>query len=122
MKQDGCVFCDAGGRDQIAIGPDECYVKVLIAGVCNTDVEIMKGYMGRGRRGHEFVGCARARRTTTSTGRQAWWARSTWRVHVCCNEEPSARNHCRSGPSALTKRRIKALTLPARNLHVCPTQ
>ena len=27
-------------------GADECVVRVLIAGVCNTDLEIMKGYMG----------------------------------------------------------------------------
>ena len=32
-------------------------VRVLIAAVCNTDLEIMKGYMGfAGVVGHEFVG------------------------------------------------------------------
>ncbi|MEI7473269.1 MAG: alcohol dehydrogenase catalytic domain-containing protein [bacterium] len=35
----------------------EALVKVLIAGVCNTDFEIAKGYMGfNGILGHEFVG------------------------------------------------------------------
>lgn len=35
----------------------EALVKVLLAGVCNTDAEIIKGYMGyKGILGHEFVG------------------------------------------------------------------
>ncbi len=38
-------------------GPGEALVKVLAAGICNTDVEIKRGYMGfRGVLGHEFVG------------------------------------------------------------------
>ena len=36
---------------------EEVLVKVLRAGICNTDIEIIKGYMGfRGVLGHEFVG------------------------------------------------------------------
>ncbi len=35
----------------------EARVRVRVAGVCNTDVELIKGYMGfRGVLGHEFVG------------------------------------------------------------------
>lgn len=35
----------------------EALVRVLLAGICNTDYEITKGYMGyRGVLGHEFVG------------------------------------------------------------------
>jgi threonine dehydrogenase-like Zn-dependent dehydrogenase len=35
----------------------EALVRVLMAGICNTDLEIIKGYMGfRGVIGHEFVG------------------------------------------------------------------
>eukprot|EP00899_Mesostigma_viride_P011652 jgi/Mesvir1/20488/Mv12375-RA.1 len=35
----------------------EALIKVLRAGVCNTDLEILRGYMGfRGTLGHEFVG------------------------------------------------------------------
>jgi threonine dehydrogenase-like Zn-dependent dehydrogenase len=38
-------------------GPGEALVKVTLAGICNTDLEIVKGYMGyRGVLGHEFVG------------------------------------------------------------------
>ena len=36
---------------------DEALVKVKLAGICNTDYEITKGYMGyKGVLGHEFVG------------------------------------------------------------------
>ncbi len=36
---------------------DEALVKVSLAGICNTDVELVKGYMGfEGVLGHEFVG------------------------------------------------------------------
>ena len=35
----------------------EALIKVLIAGICNTDIEITKGYMDfEGILGHEFVG------------------------------------------------------------------
>ena len=38
-------------------GPNEGLVKVLKAGICNTDLEITKGYLGfKGVLGHEFVG------------------------------------------------------------------
>jgi threonine dehydrogenase-like Zn-dependent dehydrogenase len=37
--------------------PGECIVKVRMAGICGTDLELTKGYMGyRGIPGHEFVG------------------------------------------------------------------
>ena len=37
--------------------PGEALIKVLAAGVCNTDLELVRGYMGfRGTLGHEFVG------------------------------------------------------------------
>ena len=37
--------------------PGEALIRVSRAGVCNTDLELVKGYMGfRGVLGHEFVG------------------------------------------------------------------
>jgi len=37
--------------------PGEALVRVTLAGICNTDLELMKGYMGfHGVLGHEFVG------------------------------------------------------------------
>ena len=38
---------------------DEVLVRVLRAGICETDLQLVKGYMGfRGVLGHEFVGIA----------------------------------------------------------------
>jgi alcohol dehydrogenase len=38
-------------------GPDEALIRVRLAGICNTDLEITRGYRGfRGVLGHEFVG------------------------------------------------------------------
>ena len=38
-------------------GENEALVKVKMAGICNTDLELLKGYMGfEGVLGHEFVG------------------------------------------------------------------
>lgn len=40
-------------------GEDEAIVKVTISGICNTDLEIVRGYAGfAGTIGHEFVGIA----------------------------------------------------------------
>ena len=38
-------------------GKGEALIRVTHAGICNTDIEITKGYMGfNGILGHEFVG------------------------------------------------------------------
>src|SRR5437868_14800727 len=37
--------------------PDEALVRVTLSGICNTDLEIVRGYAGfEGTLGHEFVG------------------------------------------------------------------
>ncbi len=39
----------------------EALIRILMAGICNTDLEIIKGYMNfSGIPGHEFVGCVEA--------------------------------------------------------------
>jgi threonine dehydrogenase-like Zn-dependent dehydrogenase len=44
-------------RSQPSLGPDEALVRPILAGICNTDQEIVNGYMGfEGILGHEFVG------------------------------------------------------------------
>jgi threonine dehydrogenase-like Zn-dependent dehydrogenase len=44
-------------RPRPAPGPDEALVRVLLAGICNTDLELLRGYYGfSGVAGHEFVG------------------------------------------------------------------
>jgi len=68
-------------------------VRVHRAGVCNTDLEIARGYMGfRGILGHEFVG-------TVEEGPEAWrGARAVGEINFACGRCPSCRagraRHC----------------------------
>jgi len=53
---DGSV-ATVGERPQPLARDDLALLRVRVAGVCSTDIEIVKGYMGfRGVLGHEFVG------------------------------------------------------------------
>ncbi len=56
---DGRAVRVEAGRAEPEAGPGEVRVRVDLAGVCRTDLEIVKGYMGfTGVLGHEFVGTA----------------------------------------------------------------
>jgi alcohol dehydrogenase len=56
------LICDHGLRyestyPEPALPSGEALVRVRLAGICNTDLELMRGYMGfQGVLGHEFVG------------------------------------------------------------------
>jgi alcohol dehydrogenase len=64
--------------------PGEALIKVLLAGICGTDREILKGYSGfRGIPGHEFVG-----RVVESSDAQ-------WRGQRVVGEINLACGHCR---------------------------
>ena len=131
MKQDGFVVRGADAtveRIKVPVpGPDECYVKVLIAGVCNTDLEIMKGYMGfEGVVGHEFVGLCES---APHSHQHLVGKRVVGEINLACNTcmlcergGPRARNHCpkRTVLGILNKNGTyqERLTLPARNLHL----
>lgn len=44
-------------REKPTLAPNEALVRIKYAGICNTDMELIKGYMGfSGVLGHEFVG------------------------------------------------------------------
>lgn len=54
-----------------AVGAGEALVKVKMAGICNTDLELVKGYMGfEGVLGHEFVGVVAATEDRAWTGKR----------------------------------------------------
>ncbi len=56
-------------RPEPAAADGMALVRVALAGICNTDLELVKGYMGfRGVLGHEFVG-------TVAAGPAAWRGR-----------------------------------------------
>mmetsp|Transcript_24987 Transcript_24987/g.77150 ORF Transcript_24987/g.77150 Transcript_24987/m.77150 type:complete len:323 (+) Transcript_24987:40-1008(+) len=105
----------------------EALVRVLIAGVCNTDLELMKGYMGfEGVLGHEFVGLCEEG-SPEFVGR-----RVVGEINVACAQchvcqrvgGVRARNHCpeRTVLGILNKDGTYAeyLTLPLRNLRLVP--
>ncbi len=50
---------------------DEAVVRVLLSGICNTDLEIARGYAGfKGTIGHEFVGVIEESPDASSVGRR----------------------------------------------------
>lgn len=60
LRYDGAVRLDRN-RPPLTPPPGEAVIRPLLAGVCNTDIELAKGYMGFvGVLGHEFVGVVEA--------------------------------------------------------------
>ncbi len=103
----------------------EALLKVRLAGVCATDLEITKGYMGfTCILGHEFVGTV----ASCETKPALIGKRVTGEINIGCNGcdwcAKGLANHCpdRSVLGILNKDGAMAefLTLPAKNLHVIP--
>lgn len=103
---------------------NEARVRVSLAGICSTDLEIAKGYMGfEGILGHEFVGVVEAAPDQTWIGK-----RVVGEINAacggCCFCVRGMRNHCfrrtvlgilgRDGSFA------EQLSLPIQNLHAVP--
>jgi threonine dehydrogenase-like Zn-dependent dehydrogenase len=98
--------------------PGEALVRVLAAGICNTDIELTRGYYPfTGIPGHEFVGQWEGKRVVGE-------------INAVCH----ACEACRSGrPTHCERRTIlgikdrngafaEYLTLPVENLHVVPDE
>ncbi len=98
----------------------EALIEVICAGICNTDLEILKGYAGfRGTPGHEFVG-----RVVESADASLIGHRVAGEINVGCGQcalclEGDAR-HCAARTVLGIHNRDGAfaeyLSLPARNL------
>src|SRR4029450_8791460 len=105
---------------------DECLIRVLAAGICGTDLELLRGYAGfAGVPGHEFVGVVE-----NAPARDAGWLgrRVAGEITVGCGQgdggRAAGRGHCdrrtvlgiigRDGAFA------EYLSLPAVNLHAVP--
>ena len=106
---------------------NECAVRVVRSGICNTDLEIVKGYAGfTGTLGHEFVGIVE----TADAQPELVGRRVVGEINVGCGRC----EHCSSGDSRHCPRRtvlgIKGrdgchaeyLTLPAQNLFEVPDE
>jgi len=106
--------------------PAEALVRVTIAGICNTDLEIVKGYSGfSGTPGHEFVGVVEESPESSLIGR-----RVVGEINAGCG----ACDLCRSGDPRHCPRRTvlgivnrdgafaEYLTLPPQNLVDVPDE
>lgn len=108
-----------------APSPGEALIRTRLAGICNTDLEIMRGYMGfRGILGHEFVGVvARADDAPEWVGQ-----RVVGEINAYCGQCPTCRRgdptHCPQRTTLGIDRRDGAMadyfTLPVKLLHPVP--
>lgn len=103
------------------LADDEVLVRVLRAGVCETDLQLIRGYMGfRGVLGHEFVGLAES---GPFAGQRVVGEIncSCWRCETCLSGRPT---HCphRSVIGILNHDGAFAdfVAVPQRNLHAVP--
>jgi threonine dehydrogenase-like Zn-dependent dehydrogenase len=107
-------------------GPGEVLVSVHLAGICRTDLEVLKGYHGfTGIMGHEFVGEVAAPKDSPWLGQ-----RVVGEINLGCG----ACDLCRRGLARHCRlRRVlglkdhdgvfaEYLTLPAANLHAVPPE
>lgn len=102
----------------------EAVVKVLMAGICNTDLELMRGYMNfSGTLGHEFVGVVEHAANPHLMGKRVVGEINCvcHQCHYCQLEMP---HHCmdRSVLGILNRDGAFAdyVTLPEENLHLVP--
>jgi threonine dehydrogenase-like Zn-dependent dehydrogenase len=116
--------------------PGWALVRVRLAGICNTDVEILRGYHAfRGTPGHEFVGEVTGVRGVSLRERALWIGRRvTGEINISCSAygyKPIC-SFCRRGHKTHCARRTvlgiikddgafaEFLALPLENLHPIP--
>lgn len=104
----------------------EALIRITHAGICNTDLEITRGYMGfQGVPGHEFVGIVEKCERKSLIGN-----RVVGEININCGKCPECLrnlgNHCRkrSVLGILNKDGVFAeyATLPVNNLHKLPDE
>lgn len=106
--------------------PDECMIRVAVAGICGTDLQLLEGYAGfSGIPGHEFVGVVeRAPRAD-----ERWIGRRVvGEINVGCGRCDSCaagiKEHCERRTVVGIRGRAGAfaeyMSLPASNLHQLP--
>jgi len=107
-------------------GPGEVLVRLHLAGICRTDLEVLRGYHGfQGIMGHEFVGEVAAPEDSPWLGQ-----RVAGEINIGCGVCDLCRRglagHCRQRRVLGLKDRDGAfapyLTLPVANLHAVPPE
>ncbi len=111
----------------------EALIRVLLAGICNTDLEIVRGYMGfEGVLGHEFVGVVEEIYGAPAQMQYAHLLgqRVVGDINAACYQPDCY--HCQRGMSSHCPRRTtlgiagrdgafaEYLRLPVENLHLVP--
>ncbi len=106
------------------VGPGEALIKISAAGICNTDIEIVKGYMKfEGILGHEFVGIVAEAEIPELVGK-----RVVGEINCacgCCAQCAAGRpHHCPErttlGISGRNGVFAEYAALPLENVHVLP--
>jgi threonine dehydrogenase-like Zn-dependent dehydrogenase len=125
------VVLDADGTLSLQDRPkpeagDECVIRVTAAGICGTDLELLRGYAGfSGVPGHEFVGVVEEAGAADS----AWIGRRvageiTVGCGRCAGCRAAGRGHCDVRTVVGIRGRDGAfaeyLSLPSMNLHLVP--
>lgn len=109
---------------QPQLTPGEALIRPNLIGICNTDLEIIRGYMGfHGVLGHEFVGVVLACDDATWVGR-----RVVGEINAACRGCPACRHgdesHCPNRTTLGIDRRdgamAEAFLLPNACLHAVP--
>ncbi len=117
----------------LKVRPGWALVRVRLAGICNTDVELLHGYYNfRGVPGHEFVGTVERLSGASAAEQKKWLGRRVCgEINISCRalgRRPVC-DFCRRGLKTHCARRTvlnhagaysEYLTLPLENLHVVP--
>ena len=106
---------------------DEALVRVLKSGICNTDLEIVKGYAGfRGTLGHEFVGVVEQAKGAAHLIGKRVVGEINAGCGVCALCEGGDSRHCPNrtvlGIVGRDGAHAEFLTLPSRNLFEVPIE
>jgi threonine dehydrogenase-like Zn-dependent dehydrogenase len=124
LRWDGTRLVVAHDVPEPTPSPGDALVRVHLAGVCRTDLEITRGYLGfRGTPGHEWVGHVERADDARLVG-----ARVVGDINVACGTCPACRaglgRHCPTrrvlGIVGADGAFADKLVLPATNLHRVP--
>ena len=131
LVYDGNKLAFEDNRSRPAQTQGEAFIRVVLAGICNTDLEILRGYMGfRGVLGHEFVGVVEEVYSDAEQDRTLIGKRVVGEINAACHRPdcPYCRQgmytHCPNRTTLGIDRRDGVFAdytrLPLENLHIVP--